>query len=170
MKGAITVLAALVVLGLGFFLYSSPTAPPEMTEADIAQIEAGVMEAADGWLDAWRSEVDCDSNLPLLHPDRLAMPYQGRILDREGWHEMCLIRSANVASATFDWTTREVRVLSPDAAVFIGSYSATWEYRDGSPEVRVPSSSVGGVMERTPDGWVWTLYSWSPGPSEDVEG
>ena len=171
MKGLIAILFALVILGLAFFLYSSPSAPPaEMTEAEIAQIQSEVMEFADAWLDAWRVEVNCDSNLPLLHPDRLAMPYEGGIINRDEWHEMCLMRSANVASATFNWISREVRVMTPDAAVFIGSYSATWEYRDGSPAVHVPNSSTGGVVERTPDGWAWTFYSWSPGPGEEVEG
>jgi hypothetical protein len=42
MKALITVAALLVVLGLGFFLYSTPTASPEMTEAEIVQIEAEV--------------------------------------------------------------------------------------------------------------------------------
>jgi len=170
MKALITLLALIVVLGVAFVLYRSPPAEPEMTEAEIAQIEAEVMEFADTFLDAWRVEVHCDANLPLFHPDRLAMPYQGEIINREGWHEMCLMRSANVASATFNWISREVRVLDPDAAVFIGSYSSTWEYRDGSPTGHVPTSSVGGVAERTPEGWVWTFYSWSPGPGEEVEG
>ena len=166
---AAVVVAIIAVLAL-LYVATAPTAPPEMTEAEIAQIQAEVTEFADGWLDAWRVEVNCDSNLPMLHPDRLAMPYQGEIINRDEWHEMCLMQSANVASATFDWTSREVRVLAPDAAVFIGSYSSTWEYRDDSPTSHVPTSSVGGVAERTPDGWVWTFYSWSPGPGEEVEG
>ena len=170
MKALITLLALIVVLGLAFVLYRSPPPAPEMTEAENAQYEAEVMELADRWMDAWRGGADCDSNLPLLHPDRLAMPYEGEIINRDGWHDMCLMQSANVASATFDWTNREVRVLAPDAAVFIGSYSATWEYRDGSPASHVPTSSMGGVAERTPDGWVWTFYSWSPGTGEEVEG
>lgn len=171
MKGLIAVLAVFVVLGFAFLRYRSPTAPPpEMTEAERAQIEAEVMEFADRWLDAWRVEVNCDANLPLMHPERLAMPYEGEIINRDEWYGMCLMRSASVASATFGWTSREVRVLAPDAAVFIGSYSSTWGYRGDSPAVHVPSSSIGGVVERTPDGWVWTFYSWSQGPGEEVEG
>lgn len=43
MKGLIAVLFALVILGLAFFLYRTPTAPPsEMTQAEIAQIESEV--------------------------------------------------------------------------------------------------------------------------------
>ena len=48
MKAAITVLGLLVVLGFGFFLYRSPTAPPEMTEAERAQRDAEVKEAISG--------------------------------------------------------------------------------------------------------------------------
>jgi hypothetical protein len=170
MKALLAVLAVLVVLGAGFLLYSSPTAPPaEMTEAEIAQIEAEVMEHADAWLGVFRGEIDCDAGLDLLHPDRLAMPYQGELLNRAEWHEMCSIRTANVAGVSMSWTKKEVRVLAPDAAVFIGSYSSTWEYRDDSPARHVPISSQIGVAERTPDGWVYTAYSYSDGPSEVVE-
>jgi ketosteroid isomerase-like protein len=48
MKALVTGLALLVVLGLAFLLYRSPTAPPMMTEAEIAQHEAEVMQAIDG--------------------------------------------------------------------------------------------------------------------------
>jgi len=45
MKGLIPVLALLVVLGLGFFLYRSPTAPPaEMTDAEVAEYEDQLIE------------------------------------------------------------------------------------------------------------------------------
>ena len=42
MKGLITVIAVLVVVGLAYFIYRSPTTPPEMTEAERAQMEADV--------------------------------------------------------------------------------------------------------------------------------
>jgi ketosteroid isomerase-like protein len=46
MKGLIAGLAVLLVLGVAFFFYSSPAPPPaEMTEAEIAQIEADVGQA-----------------------------------------------------------------------------------------------------------------------------
>lgn len=44
MKGLITLFAVLVVLGVAFFLYSTPSAPPEMTEAERAQQEAQVRQ------------------------------------------------------------------------------------------------------------------------------
>jgi ketosteroid isomerase-like protein len=50
MKALLAGLALLVVLGLGFFLYSSPSAPTQMTEAEIAQIEAEVMAFAEDHL------------------------------------------------------------------------------------------------------------------------
>jgi len=42
MKALIAGLGLLVVLVAAFLLYRSPTAPPEMTEAERAQMEAGV--------------------------------------------------------------------------------------------------------------------------------
>jgi uncharacterized protein (TIGR02246 family) len=49
----ITVLAVLVVVGLAFFLYRTPTAPPaEMTEAEMAQIQAEVEAVNREHLDA----------------------------------------------------------------------------------------------------------------------
>jgi len=46
MEGLITLLALLVALGPGFLFYSSPAGPPEMTEAEIAQIEAAMDTSA----------------------------------------------------------------------------------------------------------------------------
>jgi hypothetical protein len=48
MKGLITVLALLVVVVLAYFLYRTPAAPPEMTEAERAQIEAEVEQIMRG--------------------------------------------------------------------------------------------------------------------------
>jgi ketosteroid isomerase-like protein len=62
MKGLITVLAVLVVVGLAFFLYRAPTAPPEMTEAEIAQHEAEVIqEIQDRTHSFWEAVLDGDA-------------------------------------------------------------------------------------------------------------
>ena len=169
MKGLITVVAVLVVVGLAFFLYRSPSAPTGMNNLEIYQIETEVLEHADAWLDVFQGEIDCDAGLDLLHPDRLAMLHEGWLFNRAKWHEMCSIRTANVASVSMNWRTKEVRVLTPDAAVFVGSYSSTWEFRDGSPARHVPVSSLIGVAERTPDGWVYTAYSYSDSRLRPVE-
>jgi len=53
MKALIAGIALLVVVGIGFLLYSSPTAPPaEMTDADRAQIEAEVEQIVLGLYDS----------------------------------------------------------------------------------------------------------------------
>ena len=45
MKGLVAGLVALVAIGVLFFFYAFPTAPPaEMTEAEIAQLEAEVAQ------------------------------------------------------------------------------------------------------------------------------
>jgi hypothetical protein len=171
MKGLIAVLAVLVVVGLAFFLYRTPTPPPEMTEAERAQIQAEVMGLSDAWLGIMSEPegVNCDAGLDLLHPDRTAQLYQGELLNRAEWHDMCVMATGNIARVTMTWTKRDVQVLARDAAAFSGSYSSTWEYLDGSPARHIATSSQIGVAERTPGGWVWTIQAWSDGPSEVVE-
>ena len=53
MKALITLIAVLVVAALAFFLYSSPAAPPEMTEAEVAQHEAEVRGELTGAVDSY---------------------------------------------------------------------------------------------------------------------
>ncbi len=56
MKGFVVVLLALVLAGLAaWFYYARPEAapPPEMTEAEIAQYEAEVIQAIEGRTDAF---------------------------------------------------------------------------------------------------------------------
>jgi uncharacterized protein (TIGR02246 family) len=83
-KGLITVLAVLVVVGLAFFLYRTPTAPPEMTEAEIAQIEAEVEAATNEWWAVWSAGEDYDrfvaiyADDPDVHWISDGVPYFGR--------------------------------------------------------------------------------------------
>jgi ketosteroid isomerase-like protein len=57
MIGLITVLFVLVVVGLAFFLYRSPTAPPAMTEAEEAQTEAEAVQETEAMFDAFGGAV-----------------------------------------------------------------------------------------------------------------
>lgn len=52
MRALIAGLGLLVVLAVGFILYSSPTAPPEMTEAQVAAIEEAVLAQANALIEA----------------------------------------------------------------------------------------------------------------------
>ena len=58
MKGLIAGLALLVVLGAAFFLYRSPAGPPpEMTEAEMAQMEAEAVQEIEAMLDTFGQAV-----------------------------------------------------------------------------------------------------------------
>jgi hypothetical protein len=170
MKAVLAVLALLVVVGLGFFLYSTPTAPPEMTEAEIAQIETDVMQIADDWMEVWKDlETDCENAQALLHPDYWVRIPSGEVRDISEWPDYCARSTATRAGFSGDWTDQKVRVISPDAAVFIGTYSPTFSFNDGRPPRHYLTSAQKLLVERTAAGWGISWMSFSNGPSEVVE-
>jgi len=120
MKGLITVLAALVVLGLAFFLYSSPAAPPEMAEGEIAQIEAEVTSVADQLMTALNN-LDPGVAAALYDRERMhgndGTTYYATY---EEWvtHNEELFGRFEEMSA--EWRNTRVEVLAPDAALFVG--------------------------------------------------
>lgn len=170
MKGLITGLALLVVLGIGFLLYSSPNAPPEMTEAESAQIEAEVMQWAEAWMEIWRAN-DCELSRNAWHPTRIAQPRAGRTgVSVDEWIRQCTDQITNRASFSGEWTETEVRVISRDVALFMGSYNATYGYRDETPDRHYPTAAQVMLLERTETGWGLTFFVNSNGPYEGVEG
>ena len=170
MKGLIAVLFALVILGLAFFLYRNPTAPPEMTEAEIAQVQSEVMEAAEAWIDSWNDvETDCETAIDSWHPEYMVYFSAGERVFGDDWVEVCNQTTANRASVDGHWTDTQVRVLSSDAAVFLGSYETTMGYVDGSPTRHWPTANQAILMERTATGWGISLFMNFNGPSEVVE-
>lgn len=60
MKALITVLAVLVVLGLGLALYRSPSAPLAMTDAQRAETAAEVDSVTSEWWAVWSAAEDFD--------------------------------------------------------------------------------------------------------------
>ena len=171
MKGLAAVLGVLVALGLGFLLYSSDSAPPaEMTEAEIAQIEAEVLEFAEAWMDSWEDmDTDCETAADLWHPEHSAYFSGGERVDHDGFIESCHRTTANRASVDGSWTDWEIRVLSPDAAVFLGSYESTMGYNDDSPTRHWPTANQAILVERTATGWGISFFTNFNGPSEVVE-
>jgi hypothetical protein len=138
-------------------------AAQEMTEAQIAQIEAEVLEWAEAWMDSWNVDVHCDATLPLIHPDHVVELTGGAPLKKAEWLEYCKRTNANIAGFTGVWTDTSVRVLSPDAAVFLGRFDGTWEYPDGRTNHR-PAGAQLILVERTAEGWGLTLFENSNGP------
>jgi hypothetical protein len=148
------------------------TAPPEMTEAEIAQLEAEVLEWADAWMAAGEiptPEDRCGAWRNLAHPDQVVRLRGGEPQGRAAWFDYCMGIQVNWQTFTGEWTETDVRVLSPDAVVFIGRSSGTWVHADGRV-IRYPAGVQRLLLERAADGWGFTMHDNSNGPSEVVEG
>jgi hypothetical protein len=140
-----------------------------MTEAEIAQIEAEVLQVADAWDDGWEDmETDCENNVNLMHPDHFAWFSGGNRIDLDGWLEYCTNATRNRAGYEGEWTSTEVRVLSPDAAVFVGSYRSTYENVSGRV-THYPTAAQTILFERTATGWGITLFNNFNGPAEVIQ-
>ena len=134
MKGLIAGLGALVVIGLAFFFYSSPTAPPssEITEAQIAEIEAEVLDWSDQWLEAG-TNLDSEGVAALLDQD------DGHFVSgaayRATWAEY-LAGSQEVYGSLKEWggewDARRVDILGPGVALLTGQATGPWTLADGS--------------------------------------
>mgnify|MGYP001822653937 CR=1 FL=1 len=163
------VLLAVAVL----MLVAACQAPPaEMTEAEIAQIEAEVMQFADDWMDAWKDmESDCETAEAMLHPDHwVRITGSAEVRDISDWPDFCARSTATRAGFSGDWTETKVRVISPDAAVFIGTYSPTYHRTDDRPPRHYLTSVQRLLVERTDNGWGLSLMTNTNGPYEDLEG
>ena len=169
MKGLITAAAVLVVIFFGFLLYSSPAGSPGMTEAEMVQIEAEVLEAAQAWMDVWEDmDTDCERAAELWHPEHMAYFSGGERTTPSTWVEVCHRVTRNRAGFSGSWTDTDVRVLSRDAALFVGRQEGTFEHLDGSPTRHYPTGAQVILFERTETGWGITTFSNFNGPPEEV--
>jgi fibronectin type 3 domain-containing protein len=168
MKGLITVFAVLVVVGIAGFLYRTPTAPPEMTEAERAQIEAEVTEAATGLLDGFRT-MDAEVVGEWFHPTETSFVWGGTINDRGGMIEHLRSFMEDFESWDGGWVETQVKVLTPDAAMFQGEFESTIHYTNGRVLRWPGNANFTMLMERTPEGWKVTIGDMDNGPSEVVE-
>jgi len=134
MKAVAAILGVLVAAGLAFFLTTSKAPSAEMTEAEIAQIEAEVKAVADGWRMNFLDEVDVEEFV------NTQSDWAGGALDVD--------RSLDAARARLSavWPTREnelvgqldteVRVLAPNVATVNHSYRSVRTETAGVPLVR----------------------------------
>ena len=158
----------LVVLFFLLVVAACQTPPTEMTEAEIAQIEAEVLEAMEGVFEGWR-ELDLEKAIAPFHPTATswALPYAPQTYSeiREwtaNWLEDLESWEGTILNVT-------VRVLSRDAAAFQMGYECTITPKDG-PVMHYPGNAVWtGVMERTDSGWKTTLGGGSFGPYEVID-
>jgi hypothetical protein len=140
--------------------------PAEMTEAERAQIEAEVLAWSEVWEEGWEPANRCEILRALFHPDHPVRLAGGEPQGRDGWFEFCMSNYATWVSFSGTWGDREVRVISPDAAVLITRYDGTWEFEDGTTDRR-PAGVHRILLERAPDGWGATFMQNSAGPSAE---
>ena len=167
MKGLIAGLALLVVLGIGFLLYSSPTASPEMTEAEIAQIEAEVLAVMQDFIDGF-NELDMAKVNETMHPEHMTFSYVGDLLDKAGYREFL----DNWVQTKESWQGHlhetDVRVLSPDVAVSTGLLTIDEiHYTDGRAR-HYPKNAWTMLFEKTPVGWKWSMGGHTSSGFEDI--
>jgi hypothetical protein len=142
-----------------------------MTEADVAQIEAEVMEWAEVYLDRWEgpAATGCEGVQSLFHPEHVLYLAGGEHRRIADWFDYCMGRNAAVADYSGTWTDKDVRVLSPNAAIFLGRLSHNFGRADGTSD-RYPAAAQRLLVERTADGWRITMFENSNGPRAEVEG
>lgn len=144
-------------------------APPsqQLTEDQIAEIEAAVMESIETYADGYR-EMDMEKVASVAHPDLLTYPFAGRVLDRPGFLESSLAWAEGKESWAINWTDVNVRVISQDLAVFSGTSVDTVTFSDGRA-FYYPSNAYGFLFERTPQGWKFSVGGPSSPPRQAVD-
>ena len=144
--------------------------PPEMTEAEKAQIQTEVLQAAEAWIDSWKDmETDCETITGMMHPDHMALLLGGNVASRDQWLDYCNRTTTNRAGWEGGWTSTEVRPLSADAAVFVGNYTGTYQWLDGSSDSHYANAAQVILFERTATGWGVTFFLNNNGPVERIE-
>lgn len=144
------------------------TAPPEVTEAERAQIEAEVLQAAEDWFDGFRQH-DLDLLMAAYHPTETSFGGGRAPRDYATIRESWANQFENVVKYELDWTETVVKVLSRDAAVFQGYYDATGTYADGRIFHWPGNVSFTVLMERTPDGWKITMGAGTNGTAQRID-
>ena len=165
LNALLVLLATIVVILLVARL---PPPSPEMSEAEIAEIRADVLEVVEARFEALR-DLDMDKVLQSAHPDLLAWTAGGRIMNSAAYRDGMRAWAEGKESWSGRWVETDVRVLTPDLAVFSGSYVDTIQYSDGR-YLHCPRCSAVFLFERTPDGWKYSMGAGSAVPAEPVEG
>ena len=139
-----------------------------MTEAEIAQIEAGVIAAMEVNFEGWRN-MNVDQIMATFDEGTSwawsSVPQDFPTLKErtENWVQ-------NNQAWEGEWLETTVKVLGRDAAAFQGTFELTVTQADGR-RIRWPgNASWLNVLERTMDGWKVTMGSQAYGNYEVVEG
>jgi hypothetical protein len=167
-KGLITVVAVLVVVGLAFSLLRTPTGTPEMTETDRTGIEAAILDQTDGMMPSWNSG-DVDGTVALFHPGKTALAWSGTVYDYQSLPGRWEYVWGDYSDHQGFWAERKVEVLGQDATVLRGSFDMPLTRTDGST-IHYPGNNVWTApFEPYGGDWLMTCVSYNWGSAEVVE-
>jgi len=131
MKGLLAGLALLVALGVLFFFYASPAAPPdEMTAGEHEGIVTTIMGITDDMVDVWNAH-DLAANQSFFHPEKTSFAWATAVHDYDGLEERFREVWSGAERQETSWTARKIEVLSEDLVLFQGSFDLKIFYSDG---------------------------------------
>ncbi len=159
-------LAAVALLTIPAACQAPPT---EMTEAEIAQIEAEVMATSDRLIDSWNA-YDAEAFFGVYHPEKVSFAWGARVWkDHEalsdGWREVW----SSGDSISVSWVERTVQVLDDEAAIFQGSTDLTVYYKNGRIMHYPGTAHWTGLFEPAADGWKMTVSSYTFGGAQRLD-
>jgi hypothetical protein len=165
MKTAIRVIVVFLVLGFFAYKYWPPTAPPEMTEAEIAQIEADARAVGDQWLAAVNS-INTGAFLDLFDSADTYAVDGAYYASYEEWVGRIRRLFSTWESVDWAWGETRVEVFAPDAAMFVGQTEGTRTRTNGETS----NADVGVTLLVRKIGRVWKItYQGSAGRWTPVE-
>ncbi|MGD8360982.1 MAG: nuclear transport factor 2 family protein [Gemmatimonadota bacterium] len=166
MRTAIRVLVVFLVLGFFAYKYWPPTAPPEMTEAEIAQVEADAATVGDQWLAAVNG-INADAFLDLFDSANTYAVDGAYYATYDEWVGRIQRLFSTWENVDWAWGETRVDVIAPDAAMFVGQTEGTRTRTDG----QTSNARVGVTLLVRKIGGVWKIvYQGSAGrwtPTEE---
>jgi hypothetical protein len=158
----------LSVVAVLLLVAACQNAPPEMTEAEIAQIEAEVLEAMEANLEGWRQH-SADMIMATFHPT--ATSWVVGSTPRDFGEVTDWVRNFFEGYTNWEggWAETSVTVLSQDAALFQGTYDCTTTRNDGRMLFWPGNATWTNLLERTEDGWRITKGANSAGAGQRID-
>lgn len=140
-------LAAIAVLLL---VAACQTAPPDMTEAERAQVESEVLTVGDQWLAAVNG-LNPDVFLDLFDPADTHATDGYIYANYEEWAARIRGFFPNLGDVNLAWASKGVEVFAPDAAMLVGQTEGTRTRADGTTSDFAPGVTL--LVRRVGNGW-----------------
>jgi hypothetical protein len=155
-------LAASTVL---LFVAACQTAPPALTEAEVAQVEAEVTGMANRLMDLWNTG-DWETHLSLYDSEALNVLWGPTVLDTHESFARFMGFVEDYPGWDGAWDDIFVKVLGPNSALFRGRYHTTLTDLEGMKTFWRPHWTA--LVERRVDGWTMTVVDHAYGTAQEV--